>query len=345
MKVAFVTHQLAFNLFGGAEVQMLKTKEHLEELGVAVKFFDMWRDRIEDFDIIHIFGPASFPYEAYVFAVKSRERGVKVAVSPIFWLSRRYYMRQSFKRHLLYGLLFPLARKAMKIRMVEKVLRVADVVLPNSKAETEHLTRLFSLDKSKMTVVPNAADPKFKHADPSLFTEKYGLEDFILFVGRIEDRKNVLNLIRAFRKADLDTNLVLIGRPLDSGYFEMCKREADGRVVFLGQLKHEDPMLPSAYKACKVVALPSYYETPGLVALEGALAGANVTVTMEGSTREYFGDHAWYVDPYSLDNIAKNLIEAYEAPKNGLLSRIVEEKFTWEKAAQKTLQAYEEITC
>ena len=345
MKVAFVTHQLSFNYFGGMEVQMLRTKEHLEKLDVDVKFFDMWNDKIEDFDILHIFGPAVFGNEAYNFIVTARERNVKTIVSSIYWFSLKYHRMQSLKKRIFFHkLLFPLTRKVFGyFRSIEKVFRMADMVLPNSRAEAILLKRLFGLDDSKIRVVHNAVDSLFKYGNQALFERKLGLEDFILFVGRIEDRKNVLNLIRAFRETDLDTNLVLIGRSASQKYLEMCKREADKRVVFLGPMKHEDPMLLSAYKACKVVALPSYYETPGLTALEGALAGANIMVTAEGSAREYFGDYAWYVDPYNFDSIVVNLIRAYEAPKNTVLSTIVEENFTWEKVAEKTLQAYEEI--
>lgn len=342
--VVFVTHQLAFNFFGGMEVQMLKTKEELEKLAVNVQFFNMQSDRIEDYDILHLFNPANFVNEAYSFIVAAKEREVKTVVSPVFWLSHRYQGMQSFKRRILYHkFMFPLTRKILKVRLIEKILRMADMILPNSQTEMEHLVRLFGLDRSKMMIVPNAADLKFKYGDPALFKEKYGLEDFILFVGRIEDRKNVLGLIRGFKKAKLSVSLVLIGRRISTQYFEKCLREANKRVIFLGPLKHDDPLLLSAYKACKVFVLPSFYETPGLAALEAALAGANIVVTKEGSAYEYFGKHAWYVNPYSVDSIATALKEAYNTPKNSKLSKIVENKFTWRKTAEKTLQAYMKV--
>lgn len=56
MKVAFYVYPTAFQNPGGGEVQLLKTKEALEKLGVPIKLFDIWNDRLRDFDILHVFG-------------------------------------------------------------------------------------------------------------------------------------------------------------------------------------------------------------------------------------------------------------------------------------------------
>ncbi len=71
-----------------------------------------------------------------------------------------------------------------------------------------------------------------------------------------------------------------------------------GQVIWLGRLDHHDPLLASAYAAARVFALPSWFETPGLAALEAALAGCAVVITPYGSTREYFGDLVEYARPH-----------------------------------------------
>src|SRR5205085_2575717 len=70
---------------------------------------------------------------------------------------------------------------------------------------------------------------------------------------------------------------------------------------------HDDPLLASAYAAARVVALPSWFETPGLAALEGALAGRAVVVTPYGCAPEYFGDMAVYVRPGRPTKLAQAL--------------------------------------
>ena len=76
-----------------------------------------------------------------------------------------------------------------------------------------------------------------------------------------------------------------------------CRRAGEGLVAWLGRLDHDDPLLASAYAAARVFALPSWFETPGLAALEAALAGCAVVITPYGSTREYFGGLVAYARP------------------------------------------------
>ena len=92
-----------------------------------------------------------------------------------------------------------------------------------------------------------------------------------------------------------------IGEPVPGheAYARECRRAGDGFVTWLGRLEHDDPLLASAYAAARVFALPSWFETPGLAALEAALAGSAVAITPFGSTREYFGDLVTYCRPAS----------------------------------------------
>ena len=70
-------------------------------------------------------------------------------------------------------------------------------------------------------------------------------------------------------------------------------------------------MLASAYAAARVLALPSWFETPGLAALEAALAGCAVVVTPFGCTREYFGDRVEYARPDRPAEIGRAILRAW----------------------------------
>ncbi|TFH43141.1 MAG: glycosyltransferase [ANME-2 cluster archaeon] len=203
------------------------------------------------------------------------------------------------------------------------------------------LSNFFDIDMNKCLIIPNGVNPEFKYGDVRDSNEKYNLTDFILFVGRIEHRKNVLQLIKAFVKSKLDTHLVIIGKISDPDYYSICKKESNKKVIFLPPIPHESELLRSAYKSAKVVALPSKYETPGLVALEGGLAGANVVVTSVGGTKEYFNEYAWYINPKSEDSIRNALIDAYNSPRNELLSKHIEKKYSWDVVAKKTIEVYD----
>jgi glycosyltransferase involved in cell wall biosynthesis len=103
-------------------------------------------------------------------------------------------------------------------------------------------------------------------------------------------------------------------------------------------------MLTSAYLNARVVALPSAFETPGLVALEAASLGRTVVVTNVGSAPEYFKNHAYYVNPESQRSITSALQTAWDKPFDEKdLSRFVLQNYTWKKAAEQTSKIYHEL--
>jgi glycosyltransferase involved in cell wall biosynthesis len=108
-------------------------------------------------------------------------------------------------------------------------------------------------------------------------------------------------------------------------------------------MQREEPLLISAYHASKVVVLPALLESPGLTGLEGALAGASVAATQFGSTREYFGSHAYYFDPRNPDSIREAVRSACQAPRRPELRELVRQRYTWDRIAQLQKEAYEEI--
>ena len=173
----------------------------------------------------------------------------------------------------------------------DELVRLADVILPNSRAEADQIIRLFRAPADGVCVVPNGVDPRFRGAGARLVpVDPRSRLEFVLYAGRIEPRKNVLGLLLAARRAG--TPVVLIGDapPGHEAYHEACRRAGRGIAAWYRGVDHDDPLLASALAAARVFALPSWFETPGLAALEAALASTAVVVTPLGSTREYFGD-------------------------------------------------------
>jgi glycosyltransferase involved in cell wall biosynthesis len=123
--------------------------------------------------------------------------------------------------------------------------------------------------------------------------------------------------------------LLIVGNVREPGYAESVFAEGGERVRFVGPLEHDDPLLASAYAACSAFVLPSTLETPGLAALEAAAAGAPIVITGEGSTREYFGDMAHYVDPLDADDMRRKIEAALAAGPNPRLPALVASRFTW----------------
>jgi len=343
MKVAFYVYPIAFQNPGGGEVQLLKTKEYLERLGVSVKLFDIWSDKLKDFDILHVFGSVK---DALPMMEEAKRVGVKIVLSTICWYSWKSAWgtygsikdkTQAVLRHAA-KVFFPFVPSERK-RMME----IADLLMPNSQSEAAQLKRFFRIPETKIKIIPNGVDPVFAVAKADAFVSKYGLKDFILSVGRIEPRKNQLNLIRAMRQTDIP--LVIIGEAVSlyKKYYEACLREASTSVHFLGGFPHGSELLMSACAACDVFVLPTWLETPGLAALEAGLAGAKVVITREGATREYFADYASYVSPENVGDIKKKVLAAQEQTKSLALQSHIRSLYTWDKVASKIFDQYNDL--
>lgn len=343
MKVLFYSYPWAFQKMGGGEIQLLKTKESLEKKGVSVKLFDQWADALTDYEILHIFSSVK---DCIGLIQVAKQNKLKICVSPIFWTdAHRCFGEVGFKNklhafnHHSAKVLFPNLASGRR-----KIFQLADAILPNSVSEAQQIQRYFSIQKNKFFIVPNGVEERFQYAQAHEFIEKYNLKDFILYVGRIEPRKNQLNFIRAmksFRKAPI----VFVGDYTleHKYYYEMCVKEKSDTMFFLGHINHDTSLFASMYAASRVCCLTSWFETPGLSALEAAISGKNIVITPYGSTKDYFGNFAGYARPHKLGEIRGKVEEAFDAPVDGKFKEHIADNFLWSKAAGATISAYEKI--
>jgi glycosyltransferase involved in cell wall biosynthesis len=339
--VTFYTAPWAMQHPGGGEVQLLKTAEFLGDLGVHVRLFDPWNDRLGQADWLHLFG--TLP-ECLELARHAKRCGVRVALSPITWYDPRVNWR--LESGLVRKLRAVASWSARRIlpqlpSWRRELIQLADLLLPNSQAEAIQLQQLFAADPSRIKVVPNGVDARFADGDEELFHAQFGVRDFVLVPGRVEPRKNQLAVIHALWGSGIP--LVILGDPHPDypSYLHECIRAADPGVTFIGRLEHDSPLLAAAYATARVVVLASWFETPGLAALEGALAGANIVVTDRGSAREYFGKSASYVQPADIGGIRAAVRAAFLRLRQTELREIVRRQFLWEQVARQTLIAYQ----
>ena len=342
--VVYHAPSTAFQSPGGGENQLVQTGRYLEARGVAIRPFVPWVDRIDRASLLHLFGMSR---EGLQLARVARAKGIPVALSPICWIEPRAMAALATDR---IGRLANRAKWRLKALVPSfptwrrELLNLADAILPNSVAEGEQLVRWFGADPSRIRPVPNGVEERFAHADPSAFRAIHGAGDFVLYVGRIEPRKNVLGLVEGVRAAGLP--LVVIGDALPGyeGYAADCKRAGSGFARWLPRVDHDDPLLESAYASARVLALPSWFETPGLVALEAALAGTAVVVTPHGCTREYFGDRVGYARPDRPPEIARAIRDAWTSGPDAGLAAHVGAHYPWSEVARRTAEAYDQVT-
>lgn len=334
---------------GGDTVQMNQTKRCLERLGLKVEVSGEESLDLAACDLVHAFNLGR-PEEPYRHCLQALEAGKPVALSTVYWDFSEfwewgdpdYWELPPPDRGLPTPRPAPLPdpiemrRRARLDEQRRAAIACATVYLPNGQGEADLLHQTYGMDLSRTVIVTNAVDDIFFSARPEPFIEKHGLRDFVLCAARVEKRKNQLLLVAALRGTGIP--LVIIGQPNPEEYRDLCRRYADGNIVFLDPLPHEE--LASGYAAAKVHALPAWFETPGLSTLEAAAAGCNIVTTDRGTAREYLGDVAWYCDPPDVESIRTAVLAAYEAPRSGQLRELVRERHTWHRAAESTLDGY-----
>jgi len=341
--ILFHAPSTVFQAPGGGENQLVQTGRYLEELGLSVRLLNAWIDRLDEARLLHLFGMSR---EGLELARVARARRVPVVLSPICWVEPRAIAAQAPNR--LQGA-YRLAKWGLKAAAPRwptwrrELLGLADAVLPNSQAEARHLARLFGADVKRIHVVPNGVSPHFASADPGLFRARFGPRNFVLYAGRVEPRKNVQALVRATRT--LGFPLVVIGEapPGQERYLRACSEDGGEGVTWFSPVEHDDPFLASAYAAARVFALPSWFETPGLSALEAALAGCAIVITPNGCTREYFGERVEYARPDRPAEIERALRSAWENGSDAGLASHIRANFLWSTVARRTAEVYDQV--
>lgn len=326
---------------GGAYIQLKNTARQLGDFGVEAENFSPWNTSHDyEYDLVHIFSAGS---DTYSLALWLSQRNIPFVVSPVFFTLRK--PRTIGMALAMESLIGKLVKGIWTdYGYIAGMCAMANAALPNTRDEAHLIQRGMNIDERKIHVIPNGVDERFFNADPSQFTEKYGLKDFILYTGSIGSvRKNTLNLIRALRH--LDHPAVFIGRTLNNDYAKRCLKEAEKvkNLLIVDEMANDSDMLASAYAACNVFAMPSYFETPSIAALEAGLAGSKIVITKYGGTREYFREYAHYVDPRSVRSIRTGIERALNSVSDDTLRHHLYNNYLWKRVAEMTAYVYRQV--
>ena len=240
-------------------------------------------------------------------------------------------------------------------KSTEYAVHHASHLIAVSQWTKSQLVEKLGADPKKITVVyegvsaANSSTSKVKSAET--LEVSLGGAPYILFVGTIQPRKNLVRLIEAFSKLqarDQVLNLVIAGK-VGWMYEEILaapkKFGVGKRVKFLGYVSDEE--LASLYQNALFFVLPSLCEGFGLPVLEAMRFGCPVIASKAGALPEVVGDAGLLVDPYKVEEIAgamKLMI------KNSDLREALREKgfhqvrkFSWQKAARETIKVFEKV--
>jgi len=226
-------------------------------------------------------------------------------------------------------------------------IKKADHIITVSEAAKQEIIRIYPFSKHKITAIHNGVDAKYR------VLKSVQKEKQILYVGSINERKNLQGVLDAFEKLpdELNYKLIIVGN--FSKLFKVSKKlqssihkaKNNKNIIFKGNLTSQE-LLYEYNRSCALL-FPSFYEGFGLPILEAMACGTPVITSNLSSMSEICQDAALYVDPYNSDDIAKKtelllqdraLQELFR--KKGL-KHIT--NFSWEKSVAKHIEVFEKV--
>jgi len=235
--------------------------------------------------------------------------------------------------------------------------RKATAIITPSETVKGEVCEHLGVSADKVFAIPEAARACFypmPAAESRPVCQRFGIEgEFLLFVGTVEPRKNLLTLVRAFeqiiRSNSSKLQLVIAGEKgwLSGDLMDYLRDSHIGeRVLFTGHLPDED--LRALYSSCRVFVYPSLYEGFGLPLLEAMACGAPVVTSRIPSIVETVGDVARLISPTDVDDLARGITalldDAGEREHRSTAGIAHAKKFSWERTASATWEVYQKLS-
>lgn len=244
-----------------------------------------------------------------------------------------------------FGLIFRIRSKLMFRYSARKSKHVFTV----SEYSKKKINEIYNIPNDKISVIHNAVDPEvFKPGnDEQELLGTYGLNcgGYLLTVGRLEPRKNHINLVEAYKKVNTEYPLVIIGQQdfgFNEVYDEIMNYSGRGRIVHLNDVSDID--LPALYRHAKLFIYPTWAEGFGMPVLEAMASGVPVITSNTTSLPEVVGDAGILIDPSSIEQIVEEMkvVLSKEDIRQELIRKGLAryKNFKWENAAKTARKIY-----
>lgn len=193
--------------------------------------------------------------------------------------------------------------------------RVSDKIVAISSQTKSDLVRFLDVTESKITVIHQGCNPYFWNKYSNEYWQevktKFNLpERYLLYVGTIEERKNLLSIIKAMYVARINIPLVVIGRKSDAYYKSVISyiyAHKMNNILFPENVKNFE--LPVIYQNAECFIYPSFFEGFGIPILEALVSKTPVITSNRGCFAEAAGPGSLYVDPYDVEKIGEAILE------------------------------------
>jgi glycosyltransferase involved in cell wall biosynthesis len=232
-------------------------------------------------------------------------------------------------------------------RGLELTRNEANLVLCPSTATLEDCIEA-GIERSRVRLVPLGIGGA--RATPEAVEDvraRYGLEnDYVMWAGTVEPRKNLPRLLAAFGRVKTDDDLVLVGPRGWNEDLDSAVEPLGSRVKVLGYVPHEH--LAPLYAGARLFCFPSLLEGFGFPVLEAMQQGTPVVTSRGTSTEELGRDASVLVDPTDVDSIAEGLEKVLTdeelARRLATVGPARAARYSWSKTADLLVRAYTEVT-
>ena len=224
----------------------------------------------------------------------------------------------------------------------------ANIVTTVSNYSADRIKTNFNLTDKKIEVLPNAVNTKYtlnhdKTVDKIYLKEKYDLDKFIVYVSRIEPRKNQQGLLSAFLEFDKknkDVELVFIGvKSINNKEFdvvlEKLNAEQKMKIHILENISDKD--LLCFYKGAKVFVYPTFAEGFGIPPLEAAALKIPVLCSNKTAMKDFNFFSPYFIDISNVNefnNRLTDLLNSKNSKKLDKIQNIIREKYSWKRSSE-----------
>jgi glycosyltransferase involved in cell wall biosynthesis len=241
---------------------------------------------------------------------------------------------------------YRLARNYFFKRGIQK----ADIKTTVSEYSRERIAHYYKIPGEDIAVIPNGVNANFGNEFKSrqeaagFIRDKYKIEEFILYVSRIEPRKNQLALMQALLEKQFYNKqlpLVFIGResiPV-AGFRKWVSESGNDTyrpAYWFEQVEQRD--LEAFYKACKLFVYPSRAEGFGIPPLEAAVSRVPVLCSQATAMRDFVFFEPWRFDPANQQEFMEKLLTILDNPpaedKLEQIAQQVLQRYSWQGSAR-----------
>lgn len=245
--------------------------------------------------------------------------------------------------------------------LYEALKKATKIITISNFTKNEIVSTCKTFDPSKIIVIPLGFSSEYfdlrkkDELETKRVLSKYNLSNtpYILYIGRLEKKKNILNLVKAFNifkehNKDSPHKLVLVGSP-GFGYEEIAKTISElnlnSDIIQTGWVPEEDLsyILSNAF----AFIFPSFYEGFGIPLLEAMACGVPVVASFAASIPEVTGSGALLFDPHNVEDISGKITEIIQ--NDDLRKKLIDlgiaraKNFSWAKCAKRTLEVFNSL--